>query len=603
MMNIRADVHSYKLFIRHLRRGLACFIPAAVLLAATSASALIKFDFEQKYFNEPGQSVLDHCVVKKDGVYHLFYLRGNPAVNIGHATTTDFVRWNLEPPVLQPGTWDNNALWAPYLVDFAGNDWYLYYTGVNQRWAQETGMAFSQDLANWIKIPWAVYRPDTAWAIWDETTFSSGRDPHVIEYNGKYYMFVTALTKETRGAIACAESDNLITWTDIGPLYVHENWHALESVFIKYRNNKFHMFFTEELVYGTSHMASDALFSGWDINNRRIIDMGHAPQITDLDGGKEMFSRHSVYNDAHGGLLYTLRFDTLTWVGDLPAPYRPWALAGDWNLIWGNAFPYQPTFRNNPYVRGEDVEDTFVGDCWLGTYERYTGPNGFGFPGDFQGDGRSGLLRSKTFTIQGNSMNLLVGGGNYIDACYVALVDANTSEVWFKETGNNTDEMDRRYWNLRPYKGKQAYIEIADLSTDVFGHINCDDITESLDVIDDNGGDQSVVTTKKKSIDEAAAGDTDLLRPALYQNTPNPFNPTTTLSYDIPRAGRVQLRVFDVSGRLVRNLVDRSQADGRHTIDWDGRSDWGDPVVSGIYFYRLMFDGTVVQTRKMLLIK
>ena len=89
---------------------------AVLLTPAPGAAAMIRYDFEQALFSDPPQPVLDHCVVEEDGVYHLFYLRGNPAVNIGHATTTDFVHWNLEAPVLSPGTWDNKALWAPLRI-------------------------------------------------------------------------------------------------------------------------------------------------------------------------------------------------------------------------------------------------------------------------------------------------------------------------------------------------------------------------------------------------------------------------------------------------------------------------------------------------------
>jgi hypothetical protein len=573
-----------------------------VVFSASSSVALVKFDFEQKYFMEPPLPVLDHCIVEQDGVYHLFYLRGNPAVNIGHATTTDFVHWNLETPVLQPGTWDI-YLWAPYVVEAPGGGWYMYYTGVNSSWAQQTGIGITAELDFWGKLPWPVYHPDPVWAEWDESVWSHGRDPHVIEYNGKYYMFLTAKTLDGYGAVACAESDDLIIWDDVGPMYVHSNWHVLESVFIKYRNNKFHMFFTEELVYGTSHMSSDSLFSGWDINDRYVIDEGHAPNIIELENGVEIFSRHSVYNDNHGTQFHVHRFDTLTWVGDIPAPYKPWALADDWNLVWGNAFAYQPVFLNNPAARGEDVEDTFVGNGWLGTYERYTGPMGHGTPGGFQGDSRVGILRSDPFTVSGKSMNLLVGGGNDIDNCYVALVDANTQQVLYKETGKDDDEMDRRYWDLLPYQGLEVYVEIADLSTGTFGHINCDDITESMQILD-NGGEPPSGGRGTKSIrDNVSISPADGAKAVLYQNSPNPFNPVTTLSYEIPAAGHVTLRVFDVSGRLINNLVDREQSSGTHRVAWDGRDKDGTTAVSGVYFYQLKFDGEIVQTRKMLLLK
>lgn len=67
---------------------------------------------------------------------------------------------------------------------------------------------------------------------------------------------------------------------------------------------------------------------------------------------------------------------------------------------------------------------------------------------------------------------------------------------------------------------------------------------------------------------------------------PNPFNPRTTLSFDLPRAEVVSLAVYDVQGRLVRVLVDHSRHDaGRHQRVWDGLDDQGQTAASGIYFY------------------
>lgn len=80
-------------------------------------------------------------------------------------------------------------------------------------------------------------------------------------------------------------------------------------------------------------------------------------------------------------------------------------------------------------------------------------------------------------------------------------------------------------------------------------------------------------------------------RTALYANTPNPFNPVTTIPFDLARDAHVQLRVYDVFGRLVRTLVDGSLERKRHRIVWDGVDDAGTPVSSGVYFYRLETDG------------
>jgi hypothetical protein len=90
---------------------------------------------------------------------------------------------------------------------------------------------------------------------------------------------------------------------------------------------------------------------------------------------------------------------------------------------------------------------------------------------------------------------------------------------------------------------------------------------------------------------------------ALYQNVPNPFNPTTQIRYDVPPSrGAVQLRIYDVSGRLVRTLVDGIEPAGRQSTTWDGRDDRGRRVATGVYFYRFDAAG-FSETRKMVVVK
>lgn len=88
----------------------------------------------------------------------------------------------------------------------------------------------------------------------------------------------------------------------------------------------------------------------------------------------------------------------------------------------------------------------------------------------------------------------------------------------------------------------------------------------------------------------------------LAQNSPNPFNPKTTVRFTLPSPGRATLTVFDVAGRQVAQLADGAFTAGEHAVDWNGRDDAGSAVGSGIYFYRLDADG-LSQTRKMMLIK
>ena len=89
---------------------------------------------------------------------------------------------------------------------------------------------------------------------------------------------------------------------------------------------------------------------------------------------------------------------------------------------------------------------------------------------------------------------------------------------------------------------------------------------------------------------------------ALYNNYPNPFNPSTTIRYALKESGHARLVIFNVLGQEVRNLVDKEQAVGLFTVKWDGRNDNGEKVSSGMYFYRLEA-GNFVRTKRMMLVQ
>jgi len=91
--------------------------------------------------------------------------------------------------------------------------------------------------------------------------------------------------------------------------------------------------------------------------------------------------------------------------------------------------------------------------------------------------------------------------------------------------------------------------------------------------------------------------------PTLTGNYPNPFNPSTSISFSLPASGPVSLGVYNLKGQLVKILLsDAELASGPHSVIWDGTDARGQMVSSGLYFCRL---STVrhTSTRKMLLAK
>jgi hypothetical protein len=87
----------------------------------------------------------------------------------------------------------------------------------------------------------------------------------------------------------------------------------------------------------------------------------------------------------------------------------------------------------------------------------------------------------------------------------------------------------------------------------------------------------------------------------LGQNRPNPFRSSTAIDFSLAHAGRVELQVFDVNGRVIRTLVAKDLGAGKHDVRWGGESEDGARMPPGVYFYRLVTPG-FTQTRKLLLI-
>ncbi|MBI2429919.1 MAG: T9SS type A sorting domain-containing protein, partial [Ignavibacteriales bacterium] len=89
---------------------------------------------------------------------------------------------------------------------------------------------------------------------------------------------------------------------------------------------------------------------------------------------------------------------------------------------------------------------------------------------------------------------------------------------------------------------------------------------------------------------------------SLGQNFPNPFNPATTIRYNLPHSGQVTLEVFNIVGQKVATIVDQVQSAGEWSVRWNGEDASGKLVSTGLYLYRLTA-GSYVSTKKMMLIK
>jgi len=117
----------------------------------------------------------------------------------------------------------------------------------------------------------------------------------------------------------------------------------------------------------------------------------------------------------------------------------------------------------------------------------------------------------------------------------------------------------------------------------------------------------SVMNTKVGILDKET---TRLATYCLSQNYPNPFNPQTRIKYELPQAGKVVLKVYNIVGQEICTLVDEVKPAGLFEVLWDGRDNASQRIASGVYLYRIEAPGPstgsgqgFVQTRKMLLLQ
>jgi hypothetical protein len=118
-----------------------------------------------------------------------------------------------------------------------------------------------------------------------------------------------------------------------------------------------------------------------------------------------------------------------------------------------------------------------------------------------------------------------------------------------------------------------------------------------LIVATDLSGNRSLRTLQVSAVPDLPT------RTALHCAVPNPFNPMTMIGYNLPQPSTVNLRIYDMAGRLVRTLVRGDVVDaGRQEVIWRGRDDSGRQVAAGVYFYKLDA-GSFSETKRMTLVK
>jgi hypothetical protein len=124
--------------------------------------------------------------------------------------------------------------------------------------------------------------------------------------------------------------------------------------------------------------------------------------------------------------------------------------------------------------------------------------------------------------------------------------------------------------------------------------------TDGIDTVKITGDDRSILVNRYDYLALDMEGVPNEF--TLHENYPNPFNPTTTLRFDVPEVSDITVTIFNMLGQKVRTFNLNNTPAGYHSVKWNATNDYGDPVGAGVYLYQLQAN-KFIKTRKMVLLK
>jgi len=505
----------------------------------------------------------DFTVVKRDGHYHLFYIRHDNSLpdeqtekDFGHAVSPDFYQWQHLPPVLpvREGAWDDDHVWAPSIIERDGV-YYMFYTGVTRgasgsHLRQRTGLATSTDLVQWNRMDAPILGcEDVPWAWCDTLSGQAAfRDPFVMAdplRPGRWLMLTSAqpASDPTGMVVALAASDGDFTsWTDLGPMWItHQSWTynpIVESPHIlSRRDSLYYLFFTtssgQPLSFATATDPA-APAPQWTYRGR----LGHM-----LGVDAHAWFASEGFRD---GLV-----DYLLFVDGDRIEVRRIAWRDDWRFWLAQPEPFHvqrmtwsaPTTRAGQVVTLR-IEATF----W---YQQ--------------------VVRPEVLSIAADGSETPVDPASLNLPSEIPLTGGVTEVAWLVDPRPGAPGRDTRGVIRLRLPDRTC------VSPDI----------EILPVQDlTGGGDPPPVQPSPVAGHDGGVGGEEAGVPVLRRPR-GLFGRAPSLLVDAPAETPGRLELFDLQGRRVRTLADRTFARGAHVLVWDGRDDAGRALGPGLYFARL----------------
>lgn len=520
----------------------------------------------------------DFSLVKKDGYYHLFFIRHNTVLgpeetetDLGHAISDDLFHWAQLPPVLpvDPDGWDNANVWAPHVVERDGL-WWMFYTGVTD-WpgeferTQRMGVAVSSDLMTWNRLDGPIFdASQTTWGWWaPDHAAAAFRDPYVMPdpaFPGGWLMYYTgslgADTAATVVGVAASDGD-FMQWRDVKPLLV--TWRAYtynqftESPHVFQHDGLWYLFISANSGQPlTLYTSTDPVGETWQWTYR-----GRLRNMLGFDTSTWFASEY--FRDGTRDLFCFVNGDRVEireiqwapdWQFSLVQPPLQHVVRMDWVApeVWSGEHATLKTVIANPYAGQLSFEILVVDSTGL---ETPVAPESLGFNPSPQ---------------------------VWADTSYI---------VWVAKR-----------WPPAPD---------SDTATVSRFRVRCTDQTAGSGVVTVRGPRPPDPPAPSAPPPAPEPGPLDepigwqprhgLLR--TLANTPLGPGPALAIELAAPAPARVDL--FDLSGRRVRTLADRQLPSGVTVLPWDGRDEAGRTLPRGVYFARLTTPGVSASVRVPLL--
>lgn len=187
--------------------------------------------------------------------------------------------------------------------------------------------------------------------------------------------------------------------------------------------------------------------------------------------------------------------------------------------------------------------------------------------------------------------------------------------VWARQHSNITSAS--LYWRIFKFDGSQIDLSASETYSETWTQLSVTDtilieMGDSVAVVLDSGvtGGPSVNWSYFDLVEAEMIWGVGISQHEISQinqtkctNYPNPFNPTTTISFSIPEESNVELSIYNIKGQKIKSLLSDQKEPGEHTIVWNGKDDNNKPVSSGVYLYKLNVDGKSEAVKKCLLLK